>query len=221
MKDNKEMDDDSKLAFRFQMDVLLAEYDMVRSEVASYRQMQGNLDNIALVGLGLTIPLVLTILSENASSVGAVLLTPLLFFAIAYTQLRHERTIVVDSQYVHETIRPQAITLLDQLSVQGIRLFEFENFLSGMLEPKSILMQYAVTLTRAAISLGTGVGIILVVMYLQLFALDLDWQSYETVLLIINTIALVVVCIVGWLAASYDFQYRERSRTGWLAEGEG
>jgi hypothetical protein len=51
---------------KLQMGVALAEYNMARDAALAFRQMLGRLDQLALTALGLSIPLMLAILEEDA-----------------------------------------------------------------------------------------------------------------------------------------------------------
>ena len=82
---------DALPAVKLQFDALLADYRMRTDAVERRRQMQGQLDTMTLAGLGLSITLVLAILERSPTDIGVILLLPILFFAIAFVQLRHER----------------------------------------------------------------------------------------------------------------------------------
>ncbi len=142
--------EDRFTGLKLQFDALLAEYKMLRDQVARHRQMQGQLDSLALTALGLSIPLTLIILERSLDSIGAILLLPILFFAIAFTQLRHERQVNLDSIFVDSKLRPEVNKLLSQVSESEVSVFEFENYLSKHYFPPNVLVQWVVTTSRGA-----------------------------------------------------------------------
>jgi hypothetical protein len=206
--------DDEGMGVKLQLDALLAEYDVVADRVARFRQMQGQLDSLALTGLGLSVPLVLVILERSRDSVGAILLVPILFFAIAFTQLRHERQIQLDSVYLDWKLRPKVNKLLSQVSGDEVSVFEFEDFLSEHYFPPSVVVQWVVTTSRGGISLGVGVGLIAICVYLQLVVLGLDWSTYETWLLLIALLILAGDLTLGYYVAGMHYRFYRMKREG-------
>jgi type IV secretory pathway VirB2 component (pilin) len=205
--------DDKRTGLKLQFDALLAEYNMLRDQAARFRQMQGQLDSLALTALGLSIPLILVILERSADSIGAVLLLPTLFFAIAFTQLRHERQINLDAIFVDSSLRPKVNSVLSQVSASEVSVFEFESFLSKHFFPPNILVQWVVTTSRGGISIAIGVGVIVVCLYLQLVLFRLKWSAYETWLLLIAILVLVTDLVLGFYIARihYNFYTKQRS----------
>jgi hypothetical protein len=92
-------------ALKLQHQTLLAEYQVMRQSIYAYRSMQGQLDNITLAALGVSIPVILTILDRSLQYMGVILLIPILFFAVAFTQLRHERMITITAIYIDKHLR--------------------------------------------------------------------------------------------------------------------
>lgn len=208
--------DDKRTGLKLQFDALLAEYKMLRDQVARFRQMQGQLDSLALTALGLSIPLILVILERSVDTIGAILLLPILFFAIAFTQLRHERQINLDSIFVDSNLRPKVNRVLSQVLVSEVSVFEFERFLSGHYFPPNLLVQWLVTTSRGGISIGVGIGLIAVCLYLQLVLFRLKWNAYETWLLLIACLVLAVDLVLGFYIARmhYSFYTKQRGSEG-------
>jgi hypothetical protein len=210
--------DERTVGIKLQFDALLAEYKMLREATASRRQMQGQLDNIALVGLGATVPLVLAILTTNPDSIGAVLLIPILFFAIAFAQIRHERQLILDSMYIDANLRPKANGILSQLSGDDIKVFEYERFLTERSWIPSLVLKWIATASRGGISLVVGTGLIVLHICLVML-LNLRWNPYQTWLTVMDALVLIGVLLIALFAArishSYlKITYSERQRAG-------
>src|SRR5574338_1265128 len=103
-------------ALKMQYQTLMSEYQVMRQSVQEYRSIQGQLDSITLAALGVSIPVILTILDRSLEYVGVVLLIPILFFAVAFTQIRYERMVTVAATYVDANLRPQVEQILSELS---------------------------------------------------------------------------------------------------------
>jgi len=194
-------------SIRLQFDALSAEYDMVRNAVFGNRQMIGQLDALALTALGISIPLTLAILDRDINSIGAVLVVPILFFAIAFVQLRHERQAVLDSIYVHTRLRPKMNSLLSKVSTEEVSVFEYERFLAENYFPPNLLVQWMITGGRAGISFVAGILVIVISLYLQLVLFNVSWAGYETWLLAIALIALVVDSLFALTTARIFYKF--------------
>jgi len=204
--------DDKRTGLELQFDALLAEYKMLREQVAYSRQVQGQLDSLALTALGLSIPLLLVILDQRLDSIGVILLLPILFFAIAFNQLRYERQINLDSIYVDSIIRPRVNRVLSQVSVSEVSVFGFEDFLSEHYSPPNLIVQWVVTSSRGGISLGIGIGLIAVCLYLQLALFKLNWSAYETWLLVIGFLILVGDIGLAFYIARMHYSFYKKKR---------
>jgi type IV secretory pathway VirB2 component (pilin) len=204
--------DDERTGLKLQFDALLAEYRMLTDNVARHRQMQGQLDNLALTALGLSIPLILVILERSPGSIGAILLIPILFFAIAFNQLRHERQINLDSIYVGSNLRPKVNSLLSQVSVSEVSVFEVQKYRAGHYFPLNLFVQWVVTTSRGGISLGVGIGLIAVCLYLQLVLFKLSWNAYETWLLLIAFLMLAGDLGLGFFIARMHYNFYKKQR---------
>jgi hypothetical protein len=204
--------DDERTGIQLQFDSVLAEYNVLRGQVGNYRQMQGQLDGLALTALGLSIPLILVILERSLDALGSVLLLPILFFAIAFTQLRHERQIQLDSIYVDTNLRPKANRLLSKLSSEEVSVFEWERYLAKHYFSPNLLVQWLVTTSRGGIGLGVGIGIIAVCLYLQFVLLELNWNAYETWLLLVALLIFAGDLVLGFYVARMHYRfYKEHS----------
>ena len=204
--------DDKRTGLELQFDALLTEYKMLRDQVAYSRQVQGQLDSLALTALGLSIPLLLVILDQSPDSIGVILLLPILFFAISFNQLRHERQINLDVIYVDSVIRPRANWVLSQVSVSEVSVFGYEDFLSEHYFPPNLVVQWAVTSSRGGIGLGIGIGLIAVCLYLQLVLFGLSWSAYETWLLVIAFLILVGDLGLGFYVARMHYSFYKKKR---------
>ena len=201
---------DQRTGLNLQFGALLAEYKMLRDQVANYRQMQGQLDSLALTALGLSIPLILVILERDVDFIGSTMLLPILFFAIAFMQLRHERQINLDSIFVDSNLRPKVNGLLSQFSVNEVSVFEFESFLAQHYFPPNLFVQWVVTTSRAGIGISVGIGLILICLYLQLVLFKTTWYTYETLLLLIALLVLVSNLMLGFFIARVHYRFYKK-----------
>lgn len=193
---------------KLQFDAFLAEYKMVRDEVAQYRNMQSQLDSLALTALGLTAPVTLAILDKMHDAFGIIFLIPFLFLMIAFIQIRHERQTTLDAIYVHKYLRPKLNMLLSRLSIIGPSVFGFENFLSSNHITNNLYVQWIITISRASVSLAVSAGLSVAFIYLQVFILHLKWYGYETFLVLLATILWVSNLILGLYVAQVTAKLR-------------
>jgi hypothetical protein len=139
---NKILQGDEAEGIKLQFEALMDEYKMVRDMVADHRQMQSQLDNIALASMGVSIPLILTVLDRNPSAIGVILLIPILFFSIAFTQYRHERLLTISAMYVDAELRPRIEKLLTKLRIDEAEVLGFEKFLSKRSWAPHLLLEW-------------------------------------------------------------------------------
>jgi hypothetical protein len=202
--------DDERIGLKLQFGALLAEYEMLRDQVAYHRQMQGQLNSLTLSALGLSIPLILVILERGLDAIGAILLLPILFFTIVFIQLRYERQINLDSIYIDSKLRPKANKLLSQVSLGEVSVLEFENYLARHYFPPHLLVQWVVTTSQGGIGLGVGIGLIAVCLYLQLVLFKLNWNAYETWLLLIAFLILAGDLGLGFYIARLHYGFYKK-----------
>ena len=100
---------------KLQHNTLLVEYNMLRESISGSRQLQAQSDNIALAVLGISIP---------------ILLIPIHFFAIAFTQLLYERILMVAELYIDTVLRPSIDILVTFASPEKVHLLQWEGYLS-------------------------------------------------------------------------------------------
>ena len=152
---------------KLQFETLMSEYNELASSKANYRQAQNQLDSLSLAGLGVAISLILVVLDRNSQNIGVILLFPTLFYAVAFTQLRHERLLLVAAMYIDAELRPQINRILSQLAKDDIQILGHEKFLSQRSWAKGFLLEWFATANRALISLAIGIGIAFVYFYVR------------------------------------------------------
>lgn len=201
--------DNKHIGARLQFEALLAEYKMLRDLVATHRQMQGQLTNMALTGLGFSIPFILVVLDRYLNSIGVILLLPILFFAIAFVQLWHERIIILNVFHVDSNLHPQINALLSQTSKNRVSVFEYERYMFRTWSPSFLRTWVATVSSQTGISLAIGVGLVVVYLYLQLvlFGLKLNWSAYETWLLAVNLLILLGVLGIAFRTARMRYKF--------------
>jgi hypothetical protein len=141
-------------------EALISEYKALRQSIMHHSEMQGQADNIAMLALGGSIPLALALLSQPRDLTPLLLLIPILFFIIAFTQLRHERLLLVTAMYIDEHIRPQTEKLLSSLSTGKAGVFEWEKFLARRTWAPNLFLEWLSVCTRGIIGFASGLGII-------------------------------------------------------------
>jgi len=202
------------VGLKFEFDALMAEYHAIKETLAIQRQMQSQLDNVALTGLGLSVPLILVILERNPSAIGAMFFLPVLFFSIAFIQLRHDRQIVLDTIFIDSVLRPRMNALVSMLRDEKVFILLHEDYLAKYYMPTNNFIQWIATMSRASIGLAVGIGIIVVTLYVQLTLLDLSWQAYETWLLLVSTLLFAFNAYIGAYSARLGYKhYRFREHS--------
>jgi hypothetical protein len=203
-----------KESVRFEpyFNAILAEYNMVRTQVTNHRQMQGQLDNLTLAALGVSITLILAVLDQNPKDIGVILSLPILFFTMAFAQLRHERQINLDAIYVDSELRPRASKALSPASSDNIPVFEYENYHARHYFPPNLLVQWIVTTSRAGIELGAGVGLIIACAYIQLAIFNYSWNAYQTWLLLVSLLILTADLTLGFYIARLHYNFYKQKK---------
>ncbi len=172
-------------ALKMQYQTLMSEYQVMRQSVQEYRSMQGQLDSITLAALGVSIPLILTILDRSLEYVGVILLIPVLFFAVAFTQIRYERMITIGATYVDANLRPQIEQILSKLSKERLPVLQWERFLAGHNPTNNLLVGWVVLCLRSILAFGTGLGVIGIYAFFRI-SQPQGMQSFEIYLLIVD-----------------------------------
>jgi hypothetical protein len=203
-------------ALKLQFEALISEYNTLRQNIIHHSEMQGQSDNIALVALGGSIPLILTIVNQPKDSTGFILLIPVLFFVIAFTQLRQERLLLIAAIYIDANLRPQTEKILSLLSVDNARVFQWEEFLAQRTWAPNLMLEWFSVCTRSIIGFTAGLGITVVYMFIRNFGGPVTFYaySYDTWLLIINTLIffldLVIAFRIAWIRYHYLMKYYKK-----------
>lgn len=199
---------------RLQIDTLLAEYQVLRQAIEKFRDMQGQLDNLALTVVGLSIPLTLAILERSPESVGIILLVPIVLFLISFSQLRHERQIAIDASYIDINLRPKLNQLLSKVSGETVSILEYEAFATKR-NPisKNRLFETIAVASRSAISISCGIGLIFLFLYVKLFLTESKWYFYEILLLFVNLTIMAVVFVVSRFILDFYARIRAIHKT--------
>jgi hypothetical protein len=207
-------DSTAESGLKYQFDALVAEYSAVMNALAYQKQMQSQLDNVALTALGLSVPLFLVILERNTAAIGAMLSLPILFFAIAFIQLRLDRQISLDTVFLDTVLRPVMDRVLSRLTAEDVTVILREDYLARHYMPSNFFVQWIATMSRASIGLGVGLGIISITIYVQLALLNLTWNSYESWLLLCSFGLLSVNSYIGVYSARLGYNhYTNKRRT--------
>ena len=202
--------DNTLEGLKLQFETLMSEYKELAGNKANYRQMQSQLDSLALAGLGVAISLILIVLDRSPQNMGIILLFPTLFYAVGFTQLRHERVLMVAAMYIDAELRPQINKILSQLSKDDVHMLGHEKFLAHSAWAKSILLEWMATASRAIVSLGIAIGISAIYLYARAASPALPWNSYETWLLIVNALMLGIDLVLAFFIARTRYHYLNR-----------
>ncbi len=177
-------------ALKIQYQTLISEYQVMRQSVQDYRSMQGQLDSITLAALGISIPVILTILERSMEYVGVILLIPILFFAVAFTQLRYERMITIAATYIDANLRPQIEQILSKLSKEKLPVLQWEKYLAGQNITNSLLIGWVALCLRSILSFGTGLGVIGIYAFIRI-SQPQGMQLFEVYLLVVDGILFI------------------------------
>lgn len=177
-------------ALKIQYQTLISEYQVMRQSVQDYRSMQGQLDSITLAALGISIPVILTILERSMEYVGVILLIPILFFAVAFTQLRYERMVTIAATYIDANLRPQIEQILSKLSKEKLPVLQWEKYLAGQNITNSLLIGWVALCLRSILSFGTGIGVIGIYAFIRI-SQPQGMQLFEVYLLVVDGILFI------------------------------
>jgi len=205
------MNEDKVEALKMQYETLMAEYQVMRQSVQEYRSMQGQLDSMTLAALGVSIPVILTILDHSLDYVGVILLIPVLFFAVAFTQIRYERMVTVAATYVDVSLRPQVENILSKLSKEKLPVLQWERYLAGQNLTNSLLIGWAVLCLRSILAFGTGVGVIGIYTFIRI-SRPQGMQSFELYLLVFDGLLLIGNLIFALMIARQRGVYNREQK---------
>jgi hypothetical protein len=195
---------------KLQYEALLTEYRMLREMVSNSRQLQGQTDNIALAMLGVSIPIILAILNQSLYLVGVILLLPILFFAIASSQIRHEHMLLNAAMYVDAELRPKIDNLLTSISSEKVELFQWESFLSHQIGAPNLLGLWIAICARASVGLGAGLGIIGIYVFIHFFQTSGPMQFFESLLIAVNCLLLFLDLALAFRIALKRYLYLKK-----------
>ena len=187
MKGVKVIDKNKLEAIKLQYQTLMAEYQSMRQSVSDNRSMQGQLDNIALAALGISIPIILTVLDQAAEFLGVILLIPILFFAVTFTQMRHERMLMVAALYIDGELKPRIEEILAKISSEKLLVLQWEGYLSRNSWYRGLFFEWISVCLHSIIGFGAGIGIIGIYAFIRL-SYSGKIYPFEIWLLVINGI---------------------------------
>ena len=202
--------DNSLEGLKLQFEALMSEYKELASSKANYRQIQSQLDSLSLAGLGVAISLILVVLDRGPQNIGVILLFPTLFYTVAFTQLRHERLVLVAAMYIDAELRPQINKILSQLSKNDVRILGHEQLLSKQSWAKSFLLEWFATTSRAIVSLAIAIGIAFIYFYVRFMTSASARDPYETWLLIVNVLMLGTDMVIAFFIARTRYKFVSR-----------
>lgn len=199
-------DSTSEEGLKAQLDVLLAEYSSTRNIIDSYRGTQNQLDNLAFGVLGLSIPLISYLIEKNLLESGVLMLLPLLFFAIAFNQIRQDRMIFNTARYNDQIIRTKTNAILSKLSSIPVSVLEMEQFFikKGV---NTLFLTWLSVLLAGIISIVIGSLILFSQFFLRPLSPILVWSGFEIGLFAISVCALMVDLGLAFHIASQRFDY--------------
>lgn len=200
-------------AFKLQYQTMLAEYQVMRQSIYDYRSMQGQLDNVTLAALGISIPIILAILDRSMDFVGVILLIPILFFAVAFTQLRHERMLMIAAIYIDGELRPKIEKILERLSSEKLEVFGWEAFLTRRSWLNGLFLQWLAICLRAILGFGAGIGILGIYAFIRLSQLGKIYP-FEIWLLTINGVLLIIDLLIALGIARQRYTFDQKNYYG-------
>ena len=213
-KEKNTMADNNNIEiFKMQFQTLLTEFQDIRQNNNDLRTMQGQLDSIALVALGISIPVILTILDRSLNYVGVILLIPILFFAIAFRQIRHERMIMLAALYADGELRPKIEQLLSRLSKEKLTVLQWEEFLSQRSWTDGLFLEWLAICLHAVLGFGAGFGVMGVYAFIRLSQPD-KMVSFEAWLLAINGALLIFNFSIALGIARQRIAYKKKKHYG-------
>ncbi len=201
----------SSPSIELQSQILLEEYKVIREMVAKHSEWQAQLDTLALAGLGGAITLVLAFVNQTETALGVLLLLPIVFFAIAFVQLRHERLMTLSAIYIDCELRPKLEHLTGRLLGEKISILGYERYLARHTWSRGLLLEWFATSTHAALSLVIGLGIIAVHFYMRAVMLpDLALRGYQVWLLVVDILLLTGDLAIAFLIAHIRHKHNKK-----------
>lgn len=181
-------------------ETLLAEYNQLREHVGIHRNIQSQLDHIGLAGLGLAVPLIVVIFEQNIADISAMLLLPILFFAIAFTQIRHERHVFTMSFFIDQVLRNRMNEILQELEQRKVSILEYEKYLTLTFPANTLFTHWLGVVSQSMISLGAGCGVLLLYLFLR-SPLRVSWSPLAVALAAVDILCLAACLILAFYVA--------------------
>lgn len=180
-----------------ELNIIIAEYNVLRSLIQTCREMQVRMDNLALSGLGVTVTALIYI-SEYPKSYqsfyGAFLIAPIVLLLLTLAQIRLEYRITQYASYIHKELRPRTNLLLQQANEykQAVTVFNFDNFLGKQDFMFKYVLRIAFDSSLGSIALVSGFALLIFTTYFRcgiLSSLAAYWHclvQYERVFVSIS-----------------------------------
>ena len=195
------LDDFEKSPFRFEYEVLLEEYRVLRSELNQHLSNQQQINNYALalmVGLVAIAQLVgsddgyLTLLSSFRP---IILLLSTLFSSFALMYVRLGMMITYIGGYTTNVIRPKIERILAQTSGSDLRVLEWDEIHTQQryFRPNSALIEYVLSIAQYAVTITPSITLIVIFWFSKPSSEGLT--SLEIILFAVSILALVSVLV--------------------------
>ena len=196
-------------ALKLQYEATISEYQALRQNVIHHSEIQGQSDNIALVALGGSIPLILAILNQSTVSSSPILLLPMLFLVIVFTQLRQERLLLVSAMYIDAHLRPRCEKILSLLSLKDAAVFQWEEYLARRTWAPNLALEWLAVCTRGAIGFTAGLSITGVYIFARSTGqpVRLAPNPYDAWLLAVNALLFLVDLAIAFRVATTRYNY--------------
>jgi hypothetical protein len=199
--------EDKVESIRLQIQILIEEYKTIRENVHKHLELKTQMDIIALTGLGLSIPLMISLFDINKDIYNAVLLIPIIFLSIVFLQLRHERLLSICAIYIDKELLPKMEEIISELSDDNINLLGFEQALSRKGWSNNLLIEWLGTISHSVLGLIFGIGIFDIYIYLRINVLLSPWNTLEYLLIGINILILLFDLLMAFIIAQNRYLY--------------
>lgn len=179
---------------------LLAEYNQLRDHIGMLRNVQSQLDHVGLAGLGLAVPLIVFVFEQNIADISAILLLPILFFAVAFTQIRHERHVFNQAFFVDQVLRSRINEILQELEQRKVSVLEYERNLTLTFPVNSLLAHWVGVASQSLISMVAGCGMLLLYVFLRP-PVNVQWSLFAIVLFIVDVLCFFACLVLAFYVA--------------------
>jgi len=193
----------------------LEEFRALKEEQSSFMNAQRQFVLYALVSAGGIIPIIVGLLGSAKPEllVAIMIAIPIVFEAMAFVYLGHQRWVQLIGEYIQNYLRPQLSAFLGQMTSEPNRLsvFEYERFIrinAKTNRVESIILVFA-GIGDLILLVLPSIGSLVAAYYIS-YTTSTPWTVWHQVLLIANIVILLIIIAVTVYLTSRPLRLEER-----------